>query len=67
MDKLMRVLALFEVAGVMCPVTNMFDINGDEIVDYNKIDNVFSVVVFLQDNKWLAIEAASSELKILHS
>jgi hypothetical protein len=45
--------------GYDVPVTNMFDVNGDEVLDPK---NAHSVVAQLPDGRWLAAKVAPHEI-----
>lgn len=51
--------------GAVCPVANMFDINGNELTDADTVDQVCTVVALLPDGQWLATEANYTELRPL--
>ena len=47
-----RVLGVLLINGESCPVTNMFDLDGDET---SVVEDAYSVVAMAPDGKWLSI------------
>ena len=61
-----KIYATIEFNGVQCPVTNMFDIDGDELSDDDTVEQVCRVVAMLPDGNWLGIDAYYTDLRALH-
>lgn len=53
------------VDGAICPVTNLFDIDGNELGEEDTLEHVATVVALLPDGRWLATEADYTELRPL--
>jgi hypothetical protein len=57
-----QVFCTILVNGVSCPVTNMMDIDGDELGGSDTLDMVCCVVAQLPDGRWLSTVADYCDL-----
>lgn len=62
MDKM---LCTIRINGSDCPVTNLFDIDGNELRASDTLDMATSVVALLPNNEWLAIDVDLYDLRPL--
>ena len=60
-----EMLCTIEINGILCPVTNLFGIDGDELDNTFPLYMAFSAVVHLPDGQWLATTVEPSDLKAL--
>jgi hypothetical protein len=57
-----KVYCTISINGIQCPVTNMFDIDGDALLDTSTLDMVCSVVAQLPNGQWVSTTANHTEL-----
>lgn len=60
-----KVYAMISVNGLLCPVTNMFDIDGDSMGDRDTVDMCCSVVAQLPCGAWISAAIDWRELRKL--
>ncbi len=61
-----KMYCTIEVNGVECPVTNFFDIDGNELAEDAKLGEADKAVVLLPDGQWLVTEINIDELRPLN-
>jgi hypothetical protein len=57
-----KVYATIRINGIQCPVTNMFDIDNNELMDSDTLDKVYRVVALAPDGSWVVIDTDYASL-----
>lgn len=60
-----KMYCTINVDGVACPVTNMFDIDGNELTEDATLEHVASIVALLPNGHWYVTETDYTELRPL--
>ena len=66
MDRLTKMYCTIRVNGEDCPVTNLLDIDGNELGDDDVFGDAYSFVAQLPDGKWLAALVEDANLRPLN-
>lgn len=61
-----KMYCTIEVNGVECPVTNLFDIDGNELAETATLGEATRAVVLLPDGQWMVTEIDIDELRPLN-
>lgn len=62
MESPAKVYATIRVNGVQCPVTNLLDIDGEELTDADAVNKVCRVVALAPDGAWIVIDTNYASL-----
>lgn len=61
-----KMYCIININGNHCPVTNMFDITGNELTSEDDSDDIFSIIALLPSGLWATLQADYFDLGALN-